>query len=173
MSRKKSRTWEQQMRVDQQNDYDMMHTEQIKLKLNRKTDADILAWLRKKQRWNSGTSMQGEIKRLIRDEIAREATESCRCTPTENEEHTFLNEKYPFCAEQFPVLSRPDVMEYLQHYPDATDKELVDLAEWLEKGYSFTENGYYIADESGDTVDFIQGERLVADMIEAHMADQN
>ena len=84
MSRKKKRTWEQQMRVDQQNDYDMMHTEQIKLKLNCKTDADVLAWLRKKQRWDSGTSMQGEIKRLIRDEIARETVESCRCTPTEN-----------------------------------------------------------------------------------------
>ena len=70
MSRKKSRTWEQQMRVDQQNDYDMMHTEQIKLKLNRKTDADILNWLWKQQRGFT-TSMQGEIKRLIREEIAK------------------------------------------------------------------------------------------------------
>ena len=73
------------MRVDQQNYYDETHTEQIKLKLNRKTDADVLDWLRKKQYWNSGTSMQGAIKKLIRDEIAREHAESCRCTPTENE----------------------------------------------------------------------------------------
>jgi hypothetical protein len=42
MSRKKRRTWEQQMRVDQQNYYDETNTEQIKLKLNRKTDADVL-----------------------------------------------------------------------------------------------------------------------------------
>ncbi len=85
MSKKKYRTWEQQMRIDQQNDYDGRNTEQIKLKLNRKTDADVLEWLRKKQKWNSGTSMQGEIKRLIRNEIARETAESCRCTPTEIE----------------------------------------------------------------------------------------
>ena len=49
MSKKKTRTWEQQMRVDQQNYYDETNTEQIKLKLNRKTDADVLDWLRKKQ----------------------------------------------------------------------------------------------------------------------------
>ena len=64
------RTWEQQRRVDQQNWYDEMHTTQVKLKLNNKTDADILEWLHKQQ-WNRGTSMQGEIKRLIRDEIAK------------------------------------------------------------------------------------------------------
>lgn len=64
------RSWEQQRRVDQQNWYDEMHTTQVKLKLNNKTDADILEWLHKQQ-WNRGTSMQGEIKRLIRDEIAK------------------------------------------------------------------------------------------------------
>lgn len=48
-----------------------MHTTQVKLKLNRKTDADILDWLRKKQ-YGKGTSMQGEIKRLIRAEIDKE-----------------------------------------------------------------------------------------------------
>lgn len=68
----KNRTWEQQRRVDQQQWYDDMHTTQVKLKLNRKTDADILDWLRKKQ-YGKGTSMQGEIKRLIRAEMNREA----------------------------------------------------------------------------------------------------
>ena len=48
-----------------------MFTTQVKLKLNRKTDADVLDWLWK-QRYNRNTSMQGEIKRLIRAEIARE-----------------------------------------------------------------------------------------------------
>lgn len=41
-----------------------------KLKLNRKTDDDILKWLYK-QKYGRQTSMQGEIKRLIREEIAR------------------------------------------------------------------------------------------------------
>ena len=64
------RSWEQQRRIDQQNWYDELHTTQIKLKLNNKTDADILEWLHK-QLFNRNTSMQGEIKRLIREEIAR------------------------------------------------------------------------------------------------------
>ena len=64
------KTWEEQRRADQQNWYDEMHTEQVKLKLNRKTDKDILDWLWK-QRLDRNTSMQGEIKRLIREEIAR------------------------------------------------------------------------------------------------------
>ena len=64
----KKRSYEQQLRVDQQNWYDTMHTTQVKLKLNKKTDADILDWIWK-QRWNRDTSVQGEIKRLIRQEI--------------------------------------------------------------------------------------------------------
>jgi hypothetical protein len=65
----KKRSYEQQLRVDQQNWYDTMHTTQVKLKLNKKTDADILDWIWK-QRWNRDTSVQGEIKRLIRQEIS-------------------------------------------------------------------------------------------------------
>ena len=68
---RKKRTWEEERRIDQQNWYDEMHTTQIKLKLNNKTDADILDWLWKQKRgWE--TSMQGEIKRLIRQEISKE-----------------------------------------------------------------------------------------------------
>lgn len=67
---KKARTWEQQIRIDQQNWYDEMHTTQIKLKLNKKTDADILDWLYRQQ-CSRDKSMQGEIKRLIREEIQR------------------------------------------------------------------------------------------------------
>ena len=67
---KKKKTWEQQLRVDQQNWYDEIHTTQVKLKLNNKTDADILEWLRKQQ-LSRTKSMQGEIKRLIREEIQR------------------------------------------------------------------------------------------------------
>ena len=46
-----------------------MHTTQIKLKLNNKTDADILDWINA-QRFSRNTTVQGEIKRLIRVEIA-------------------------------------------------------------------------------------------------------
>ena len=66
---KRKRSWEEQQRVDQQNWYDEMHTTQVKLKLNKKTDADILDWSWA-QHVNRNTSVQGEIKRLIRAEIA-------------------------------------------------------------------------------------------------------
>ena len=66
---RKRRSWEAQRRVDQQNWYDEMHTTQVKLKLNNKTDADILDWIHK-QRFSRTTTVQGEIKRLIRAEIA-------------------------------------------------------------------------------------------------------
>lgn len=84
MSRKK-RSFEEQQRIDQQLWYDEMHTTQVKLKLNNKTDADILDWISGQKR-DFRKSAQGEIKRLIREEIVRTATESCRCTPTENRE---------------------------------------------------------------------------------------
>ena len=84
MSRKK-RSFEKQQRIDQQLRYDEMHTTQIKLKLNNKTDADILDWIYNQKR-DFRKSAQGEIKRLIREEIARTPSESCRCTPTDNRE---------------------------------------------------------------------------------------
>ena len=46
--------------------YDAEHTKRISLKLNLRTDADIIKWS-----W-SQRSVQGSIKRLIREEIARE-----------------------------------------------------------------------------------------------------
>ena len=85
--RNKHRSWEEQRRVDQQNDYDFSHTEQVKLKLNKKTDNDVLSWLYG-LRWQQGKSIQGEIKRLIREEIAREEEIARRCTPTEADFHS-------------------------------------------------------------------------------------
>ena len=81
----KKRTLEEQQRIDQQLLYDELHTTQVKLKLNNKTDADILDWIYR-QKVDSQTSFQGEIKRLIREEIARTTSESYRCTPTGNRE---------------------------------------------------------------------------------------
>ena len=48
-------------------DYDQLHTKQVKMKLNLRTDADILAKL------NSVSNKQGYIKELIRRDIKREA----------------------------------------------------------------------------------------------------
>lgn len=45
--------------------YDAGHTTRISLKLNNKTDQDIIRWL------GGQKSMQGAIKRLIRKEIAK------------------------------------------------------------------------------------------------------
>ena len=48
-----------------QKKYDEAHTKRISLKLNTRTDVDIIRWL-----WGQ-KSMQGSIKRLIREEIER------------------------------------------------------------------------------------------------------
>ena len=45
--------------------YDKKNTRLFHLKLNKKTDADVILWL------ESQESMQGAIKRLIREEIDR------------------------------------------------------------------------------------------------------
>lgn len=47
--------------------YDRVHTTGFYMKLNTRTDSDIIHWL-----WGQ-TSKQGAIKRLIRDEIARKS----------------------------------------------------------------------------------------------------
>lgn len=44
--------------------YDRANTKQVAIKLNRNTDADILAWLA------SVSNVQGYIKRLIREDMA-------------------------------------------------------------------------------------------------------
>lgn len=46
--------------------YDKKNTVRLSMKLNIRTDKDIILWIRNQK------SMQGTIKRLIRDEIARE-----------------------------------------------------------------------------------------------------
>lgn len=50
---------------DAQNKYDKNNTVQIKLKLNQKTDADLIAWL------NTLDNKQGTIKRLLREYIEK------------------------------------------------------------------------------------------------------
>ena len=47
--------------------YDKAHTVGFYMKLNTRTDSDIIYWL-----WGQASN-QGSIKRLIRDEIARKS----------------------------------------------------------------------------------------------------
>lgn len=58
-------------KYERQSRYDEWNTTQVKLKLNQKTDADILKWIRE-QKYNRTSSIQGAIKALIREEIARQ-----------------------------------------------------------------------------------------------------
>ena len=57
-------------KYDAQTRYDEWNTTQIKLKLNNKTDKDILSWI-EKHRYGRETSVQGAIKALIREDIIR------------------------------------------------------------------------------------------------------
>lgn len=59
-------------RYNAQSRYDEWNTTQIKLKLNNKTDQDILAWVLQK-RSDRHASIQGAIKELIRADIASKA----------------------------------------------------------------------------------------------------
>ena len=56
-------------KYDAQDRYDEWNTTQVKLKLNNKTDKDILAWIQK-QKHSRSSSAQGAIKALIREDIA-------------------------------------------------------------------------------------------------------
>ena len=57
-------------KYEAQERYDDWNTRQVKLKLNVKTDKDILEWV-DKHRYGRDTSVQGAIKALIREDIAR------------------------------------------------------------------------------------------------------
>lgn len=68
-------------KYDSQNRYDEWNTTQVKLKLNNKTDQDILAWL-KKQKYSRDSSIQGAIKALIREDIARQGAKPGAAPPS-------------------------------------------------------------------------------------------
>jgi len=55
--------------TDKQLQWDKDNTVQVKLKLNKTTDADIIAWL------EAQATKQGAIKQLIRETIADHAGE--------------------------------------------------------------------------------------------------
>lgn len=53
-----------------QTEFDWYATVQVKLKFNIHTDKDIIKWVRK-QKEDPNSSIQGSIKRLIREEISK------------------------------------------------------------------------------------------------------
>lgn len=53
-----------------QSRYDDYNTTQVKLKLNYKTDADVIRWINS-QKSSRDSSVQGAIKALIRADIAK------------------------------------------------------------------------------------------------------
>lgn len=58
-------------KYEAQNRYDEWNTTQVKLKLNKKTDRDILKWI-DVHKYSRSSSVQGAIKALIREDIARQ-----------------------------------------------------------------------------------------------------
>lgn len=60
-------------KYEAQNRYDEWNTTQVKLKLNNKTDADILNWIRE-HKYSRNSLVQGAINALIREDIARKTT---------------------------------------------------------------------------------------------------
>ncbi len=62
-------------KYDAQGRYDEWNTTQVKLKLNNKNDRDILAWIQK-QKSSHSSSVQGAIKALIREDIARNSQDA-------------------------------------------------------------------------------------------------
>ena len=54
---------------ESQAEYDRWNTRQFKLKLNTKTDKDIIEYLENLMNPRENKSMQGTLKRLIRDAI--------------------------------------------------------------------------------------------------------
>ncbi len=57
-------------KYEAQERYDNWNTVQVKHKLNQKTDADFLKWIAQ-QKNSKDSSVQGAIKALIREDIAR------------------------------------------------------------------------------------------------------
>ena len=56
-------------KYEAQNRYDDYNTTQVKLKLNYKTDADVIKWINR-HKSSRNSSAQGAIKALIRADIA-------------------------------------------------------------------------------------------------------
>ena len=56
--------------------------------------------------------------------------------------------------------------EYLRSVEPLSEDEKIELYEWVAAGKSVKSNPYFICDESGWPMDFINGIRIGADMFE-------
>lgn len=65
-------------KYEAQSRYDDWNTVQVKLKLNKKTDRDILKWI-DSHKYSRSTSVQGAIKSLIRADIAAAGRSGSLC----------------------------------------------------------------------------------------------
>lgn len=75
--------------------------------------------------------------------------------------------------ERQQYLSRPDVLAYLQKYPDITKEEKRDLLKWLKSGYSQATNDCNLSDDRGYPLDFIDARRTVQDLFCQYMQHMN
>ncbi len=73
--------------------------------------------------------------------------------------------------ERRQFLSRPDVLVYLQKYPDITAEEKRDLVKWLKSGQSPKINDCELYDDRGYPLDFIEARRIKLDLIQQHMLE--
>jgi hypothetical protein len=58
-----------------------------------------------------------------------------------------------------------ELKEYEATISDLTVAERKELREWVAKGNSVYDNGYYMAGEDGNPTDYITANRITADMV--------
>ena len=64
-----------------------------------------------------------------------------------------------------------DMRSYLKQFPDATPEEKEALRSWVRCGHSPYENGDYIANDSGELMDFINALRFMEDEYQEYLKD--
>ena len=64
-----------------------------------------------------------------------------------------------------------DMRSYLKQFPDATQQEKRALRSWVRSGHSPYENGDYIANESGEPMDFINASRCMEELYQEYLKD--
>lgn len=66
---------------------------------------------------------------------------------------------------------RREMTQYLKRFPDVTSEEKRDLSSWVRSGHSPYDNGWYIADDSGLPMDFINARRFHEEFCQEFLKD--
>ena len=66
---------------------------------------------------------------------------------------------------------RREMTQYVKDFPDATPEEKRALSSWVRSGHSPYENGWYIANDSGGPMDFINALRFLEDEYQEYLKD--